>query len=332
MRRGIYLFIIFFLIACLSLKSQERGKYRILFYNVENLFDTIDNPETNDDEFIPQGDKHWNSYRYWRKINKIYQVIVAAGDQTPPEIIGLCEVEGFLPLYNLIQNTPLIKFPYTIIHNDSPDSRGIDVALLIRNDKIKLIEKEFLQVTLPNNSDFVTREILHASLQVEQDTLHVFVNHWPSRSGGETKSEPKRIRAAEVLTVAINLVIAKNPRAKIIALGDFNDEPENKSVLQLVENTSLVNLSAALHQSCNCGTYKYRSKWNMIDQVLVTTSLLSKHNLSTSYLDLNILDSKFLLIDDLSYGGEKPNRTYLGPRYVGGYSDHLPILLDLNFK
>jgi hypothetical protein len=313
-------------------QKSNRGDYRLMFYNTENLFDTIDTPNKNDEEFLPDSDKNWDSYRYWKKLKMIYQVIAAAGESSPPEIIGMCEVESFLPLYNLANNTPLSKYPYTIVHQDSPDTRGIDVALLIRNDKVQLIDKVFLKVIFPFDTSANTREILHACLRIQEDTLHVFVNHWPSRRGGEIKSEPRRMVASKVLQQAINSIKTQNPDAKIVVLGDFNDEPQNKSLQQLTSKTDMVNLSQKLQKSCKCGSYKYRSKWNMIDQVIVSKSLLKMEQLYTTTEKISVFSKDFLLIDDTSYGGTKPNRTYLGPRYMGGYSDHLPVLIDLEYQ
>ncbi len=322
--------LILFFHAVYGQQIKDGKNIRILFYNVENLFDTIDNAQTNDNEFLPEGSKNWNGYRYWKKINQIFQVIAAAGGDTPPEIIGFCEVEDFLPLYHIINNTPLLKYSYKIVHYNSPDHRGIDVALLIRKDAVKLISSRPVRVSLDTSGVVTTRDILYASLLVGSDTLHTFVNHWPSRMGGQAKSEPKRMLAASTLKALTDSITKTNAESKILVMGDFNDEPENNS-LRSLEDGSLINLSRVLKKECDCGTYKYRNNWNMIDQILVSENLIDESNKDVQPV-LSIINKDFLLVDDQTYGGEKPFRTYLGPRYQGGFSDHLPIMLKINLK
>jgi endonuclease/exonuclease/phosphatase family metal-dependent hydrolase len=329
---AIFLFIGFLLCNQLASQVNHYDDYRLMFYNVENLFDTIDNPDTNDEEFLAKGKKHWNNYKYWRKINKLFQVVAAAGSTHPPDIIGLCEVEGFLPLYHLTNNTPLSKYSYSILHRDSPDKRGIDVALLVNRNHVGVIETKFYRVSFPWDTASTTREILYAALKIQDDTLHTFVNHWPSRRGGQLKSEPRRIEAAKVLMMAIDSLCINNSDAKIVVMGDFNDEPSNKSLSQLVGSTDLINLSGKLKSDCRCGSYKYKSEWNMIDQVLISESLLGNNKLTYKPASISIFRDDFLLQEDETYGGFKPYRTFLGPRYLGGFSDHLPVTLELIYQ
>lgn len=324
----LFIFLIYFVFKVFGQTNTSRGDIRIMFYNVENLFDTINNDSTNDDEFLPKGDKHWNNYKYWRKINKLYQVIAAAGETEPPEIIGFAEVEDLLPLYHLVNNTPLLKFPYNIIHYDSPDLRGIDVALLVRKDKVDILTSRAIPVIFEDNSRKKTRDILYACLRINTDTLHVFVNHWPSRYRGQSKSEPGRIKAAVTLKAVIDSVFYQNTNAKVIVTGDFNDNPENNSI-KIISGNFLINLSEELKKKCDCGSYKYRNIWDMFDQYMVSPSLLNKSSLFTFQNSVSVFDAPFLLVVDTRYGGYKVNRTYLGPKYVGGYSDHLPVILDL---
>lgn len=323
-----FLFSLILIILVSGANAQYDTRYRIMFYNLENLFDTIDNPNTNDEEFLVNGDKQWNNFRYWRKVNKTFQVVAAAGDYEPPEIIAVCEVEDFLPLYHITNNTPLAKFNYSIIHKNSPDRRGIDVALLYRRDQIKLLNYQFHPLSFKWDTSMRTREILHAELLMQSDTLHLFVNHWPSRRGGMIKSEPKRLEASRLLRKLTDSIQMISPDASIVIVGDFNDEPENKSLSMFCEDGTFVNLSKDLKAKCTCGTYKYRSHWNMLDQAIVSRNLLrseAKVKVDSFY----ILREKFLLEPDESYGGSKPYRTYLGPRYIGGFSDHLPIVLNI---
>ncbi len=305
---------------------------RAMFYNTENLFDTIDDPSKEDDEFLLEGAKKWNNYRYWKKINSTFKVIAAAGSVEPPEIIGLCEVEGFLPLYHLCYNTPLVKYPYAILQYETSDRRGISTALLIRTDKIKVLDSQKIEVVFPWDTIYKTRDILCASLQIQSDTLFVFINHWPSRRGGQLASEPYRLKASEVLGMAIDSVRQLVSDAQILVMGDFNDEPKNNSLKQLAAQSELTNLSADLAKNYKGGTYRYHSYWNMLDQALVSSSLFEKKGVFISRKSLHILNEDFLLMEEKKYGGFKPKRTYLGPRYLGGYSDHLPIVVDFYFN
>jgi hypothetical protein len=322
-------FLFLFELLFVSSLDAQRGDIRVMFYNLENLFDTIDNPETNDEEFLPKGDKKWDSYRYWNKINKTFQVIAAVGGKRLPEIVGCCEIESYAPLRHLVMNTPLSKYPYTIIHKDSPDSRGIDVALMYQPDKVQLLSKEYITVRFLSDTAKKTRDILFARFKTpHDDTLNIFFNHWPSRRGGQQYSERFRVQVAKIEQQKLDSIQSANAGAKILIMGDFNDEPQNKS-LGVLESAGMHNLSKSLQEKCKCGTYRYKSKWNMLDQVLVSPMLLEGKGLKTSPADLKIYKGRFLLENEDTYGGQKPYRTYLGPRYVGGFSDHLPIYIDL---
>jgi endonuclease/exonuclease/phosphatase family metal-dependent hydrolase len=307
--------------------GQHRSDIRLMFYNLENMFDTEDNPDTKDDEFLPLGVKKWDSYRYWKKLKHIFQVIVAVGGTIPPEIIGFCEVEGYQPLYDLISNTPLMKYPYSIVHFDSPDLRGIDVALLVRSDKIRVLEAKPLSITFKTNNSKKTRDILYAELLIATDTLHIYVNHWPSRRGGQSISEVYREEVAGRLLANIDSLMQANPFANIVVMGDFNDEPRDRS-LQSLKGGSLRNLSEKLQSTCQCGSYKYRNEWNMFDQILVSPQLLGQEPLCIVPGSLTVFRAGFLLVADEKFGGEKPIKTYSGPRYIGGFSDHLPVYVD----
>jgi len=300
----------------------------MMFYNVENLFDTIDNPATSDEEFLPDGTNQWNSARYWRKVKNLYQVIAAAGDSQPPEIIALCEVEEIAPLFHLTRSTPLSKFQYSIVYHPSPDERGIEVALLVRNDKVKIIYQKAIHISFPSDTLNFTRDILQVGLLIGTDTLNVFVNHWPSRRGGQAQSEHLRLHTAQMLLGAIDSLKRNNPGSKCVITGDFNDEPDNASMQLLTKGTNIINLSQELKKFCRCGSIKYQSYWSMFDQFLVSESLLVGKGIYTKNSAIRILENPFLLTADSVYGGKKPLRTYQGPRYVGGYSDHLPVVLE----
>ncbi len=319
----------------------ERGAVRLFFYNVENLFDTADDPLTDDDEFTPGGHKRWTINRFNAKLNAVFKVIAAAGESEPPDIIAFAEIENRFVLEQMVTATPLLKYNFTIVHNDSPDSRGIDVALVYRPEKLKQIRTEFIAVHLTGKSKRSTREILYMSFLLKHgDTVHLFINHWPSRSGGQLASEPDRITAALVLRSKTDSLMHLNACSKIVIMGDFNDEPGNKSIAQILhtaepeENAGcnlLYNLSVPLMNSGQPGTLKYRGHWNMFDQVMVSGALLSGRGLHTNPADLDIFNPSFLLEDDDRYLGKQPNRTYIGYKYHGGFSDHLPVILDLRY-
>jgi predicted extracellular nuclease len=323
---------------------QKRGDVRIMFYNAENFFDTIDDPHTNDNDFLPDSKLNWDKGCYYKKIKHIYQTIAAVGEISPPDIIGLAEIENRKVLNDLIYQSPLEKYNYKIIHKDSPDPRGIDVGLLYRADKVKYLHSAFFEIVFPGNTDKKTRDILYFKGLINSDTVHVFINHWPSRKGGQKRSEPFRNFVASVLKQKVDSLLKIDPKANIIITGDFNDQPDNKSLsifigaLKISENTetesgNLYNLSWTLKEKCECGTYRLGVYWDMLDQFLVSGSLLENNNsLFTCKQCLRIGEFGFLLKEDEKYGGFKPFRTYAGPAYKGGFSDHLPIFLDLYFR
>ena len=323
-------------------KTTERGDIRIMFYNVENLFDTIDDPLTNDNEFTPSGQKKWDSWRYWHKLNNIFKVIAAAGESEPPEIIGFAEIENKNTLSDLIYNTLLSKYKYTIVHKDSPDKRGIDAAIIYRPDKIKKVSEEFIKIKLKGSSKHATRDILYmAFIPNPPDTVHLFINHWPSRYGGELASETARIEAALTLKSKTDSLLKKNACSKIIIMGDFNDNPGNKSIskeLQAIQPATgisckyLYNLSFPLLKSSQPGTLKYQGQWFMFDQAIVSGGILKKNGTYTTQEYLKIFNKDFLLESDERHLGKQPFRTYNGLRYKGGFSDHLPVLLDLQTR
>jgi len=313
--------------------------FRIMFYNCENFFDVEDDSLTNDSEFLPNGDRNWNKHRYYIKRDQISQVITAIGGWTPPDLVGLSEVENFNVLYDLTHYSSLYMSEYSIIHKESPDSRGIDVALLYRKQTFKPLNTEFLKITYPDN-EATTRDILFTKgINNQQDTLFVFINHWPSRWGGQLESEERRLFVASVLRHKVDSIFQDSPNANIVIMGDFNDEPNNKSLIDIlkaqpkltdIKPSNLYNLSYTLQYERNQGSYKHDGYWGIIDQIIVSGNLLS--NLGTLYTNIDnahIFNAPFLLEDDENNVGKKPFRTYSGFRYLGGYSDHLPVFLDL---
>lgn len=288
----------------------------IMFWNLENFF----YPQKDVD--FSSGEKVVTWKRFRAKRDLISKTIIAIKDKEGayPSVIGVCEVENLKTLKNLVYDTPLSRLGYRILHKDSPDSRGIDVALLYRDDRMILLEYSFFEI-----KSFKTRDILYAKmLSVElKDTVHFLVNHWPSKLGGEKKSLPRRMEAANLLRHIVDSVQKVNPKAKIIAMGDFNDSPSSPSLQSI---TSLENLSLRLKDSLKkarasiTGTHRYKGRWEMLDQFLVSKTING---------NIQILSFDHLLQQDKKYLGYKTKRTFIGPRFNGGASDHLPILLKI---
>jgi len=339
-----YLFILVLTFTTYLTYSQDvADSYKIMFYNVENLFDTQDDPLINDEEFLPTGDRFWNNHKYYSKLENIYKVIVAVGGWNPPAIIGLCEIENRKVIEDLVSNTPLVKFNYQIVHKESPDRRGIDVGLLYRKELFTPLCYEAIPINFPNNPESKTRDILYVKgITNNSDTLNIFINHWPSRWGGQLESEGRRVFVASVLKEKVDSIFNSNPRSNIIITGDFNDYPDNKSLnevlaasqnLDHINENQLYNLSSYLYKTKNIGTHKYQGEWGVLDQVIVSGNILNKSNsVFTSTDDIHIFNADFLLESDNSHFGFMPKRTFIGFKYNGGFSDHLPTYLILNFN
>ncbi len=310
---------------------------RIMFYNVENLFDVYDDPHKDDNEFLPSGVMRWNLTRYNKKINSLYKTIVAAGEWTPPPVVAFCEVETRKVLEDLVYGTYLSKYNYGIVHEESSDPRGINVCLIYRKDCVGIIDYRYWIPQGIKRENFTTRSVLYTKMVISSDTIHVIVNHWPSRRGGVLAMEGLRMKiAAMVREKADSIIKSSYLEAKIIILGDFNSTPDDQDMSLLTASAesgiSLVNLSDSLAAN-GSGTYRYRGTWEMIDQVIVSEKLLTSCNgLYTNVKLLQIFNPDFLLIKDPKYPGFSPLSTYRGYRYQGGFSDHLPVLLDLKFR
>jgi predicted extracellular nuclease len=350
----ICLFVIIILICCKSDKNisinnqelfyipQSKTYYRIMSYNTENFYDTFHDTLKNDFDFLPQGKYKWNYTKYKEKINHISKVIIGLGEWNPPILAALVEVENRHCIEDLVNNAGIAKINYGFIHEESPDSRGIDVALLYRKNIFTPIYHRAIRVNFPDNPEKKTRDILFVKGMIDRrDTLNVFVNHWPSRLGGEIESEPLRNYIATVLKKLIDSVFYTNPKAYIVILGDFNDEPDNSSIKNVlkaritfdtIQDKELYNLSFNLIKKGE-GSYKYKGQWSIIDQIIVSGSFLSGNNsLYIGSDDTHIFHPSFLLEKDKSNVGFKPKRTYNGFKYNGGFSDHLPVYIDINIR
>jgi hypothetical protein len=326
-----------------SVAADKNPFYRVMFYNVENLFDAIDDPLVNDQEFLPGSQKKWTEARYQEKINHIARVIKDLGSDTLPVLVGLCEVENRKTVDDLIKTKTLNGLDYKIVHHESPDSRGIDVALLYRSRYFQLIGSSFFPIRFPENTELRTREILYAyGILGGKDTLHIFVNHWPSRSSGESKTRPERLFVAETVRQRVDSILSKSPLAHIMITGDFNDEPMDESVASGLRASlaydkpdagKLYDLTQRFKNSPPGGTYKYKGVWNLFDHIVVSGAVLdTAGTIYSRPSDIHVFQAKYLLEEDKTNMGGQPFRTYAGNFYQGGYSDHLPVFLDIHYR
>lgn len=337
--RTILFLIFFFHIFSSKAQTGNSDETNILFYNVENLFDTKDDPSTEDDDLTPSGDMHWTSKRLKLKLNKTSKVILSAAGWNVPDIVALAEVENRWVVEQLLKSTPLKSVPYRIIHKESPDHRGLDVVILYNEDHFYPLEYHYYPLISKENEVVDTREILYVSGIVNgADTLHLFVNHWPSRYSGLLESKPLRLSAARLLKSKTVELFEKYESPKIIIVGDFNDNPTDESISEILEakivteepnKNELYNLSANWMNNGR-GTLKYQSQWDVFDQIIVSGALLNTDSgLNTLEKNANIIQLPFLFEEDAKFGDKKPYRTYSGFTYLGGFSDHLPVMLKL---
>lgn len=341
MNRLLFILSFIFFFFSFSAFSQEKEIFRVMFWNVENLFDTERDSLKQDDEFLPTSVRGWNVSRYKKKMADVSRVITAVGEWEPPALVGLCEVENDRVMQYLTRYSPLKEHNYRYVMTESEDVRGIDVALLYQRDKFKLLEHQYLRPDL-GIGERPTRDILHVvGLVPSLDTLDVFVAHFPSRSGGERESEWKRLRVAALLKNAVDSLARVRDEARILVMGDFNDEPRNKSVAEvLCGNNTLYHL--LIHTTDKkkkypkenrnepaYGSYKYQGEWGLLDHLMVSDKLLDdRSRFYTNETMAEVVTFPFLLVEDEKFGGQQPFRTYYGMKYQGGYSDHLPVRVD----
>ena len=338
--RLLFFVSLFFFPFAVCSQSETSHEARILFYNVENLFNPEVQEGKDDQAFTPEGDRRWTHSRKIQKQRNIARVILFAGKWNPPVLVGMCEVEGRDVLDGLIFNTGLDQLGYHAQHFESPDERGIDAALLYRRERFHVLESRPVPVRFDDPELRPTRDILYVKgVLDERDTLHVMVNHWPSRWGGELATRKKRMAAARVLNALNDSVQSTSADAKIIAMGDFNDGPSDPSLQHLTapsgreDSISWVNL-ATYPKGAAPGTIRYRHNWECFDQILASRSLLDPKQNGYFLRDscMTIVAPDFLLEDAPDYPGVRPRRTYSGYKYVGGFSDHLPVMVKLITK
>ena len=297
-----------------------------MFYNVENLFDTINSEKNSDNEFLPKSKKKWNSYKYYYKLKQLDKVFSSLAknenNNSLPEIIGLCEVENRFVIEDLLSYSSFENHKYTIVHNDSPDKRGIDCALLI-NNKFEILKKDFIIIDNPD-ANSTTREIVFVKLKIDSNVVNIFVNHWPSRWGGQKESNYKRVFASKVLRNYIDLNTSLNEYTVI--MGDFNDYPSNESISILTKDEKFINLMTSKFVS-GTGSYNYKGNWNWLDQIVVSKNF--------TLPNINIISSgsfkrEFMLFKNKK-GEGVPSRSFGGNNWYGGFSDHLPVYFKFNF-
>ena len=319
-------------------------RFRVMFWNVENLFDTKHDSLKNDYESLPEATRHWTYKRYKKKIDDVARVIAAVGDQSIPALVGLCEVENNDVLQSLVHYSPLNEQTYRYALTESPDERGINIALLYQRNLFKPIETKSIRIPQIDKHNRPTRDILYVSgITITSDTLDVFVTHLPSRSGGAKETEPFRLHVANQLRMQVDSLNAIRQTPRIIIMGDFNDFPNNRSITEVldaqpikdnIEPNNLYHLLAnQIKKDRNLGSYKFKGRWQLLDHIIVSGNLLdTTTQCYTKEEDARIARFPFLLTDDLKYGGDQPFRTYHGMKYQGGYSDHLPVYTYIILK
>ncbi len=335
-----FIFTLLFITSTKGQLSEPDDTIYVANWNVENLFDVIDDPEINDSDFLPSSDKEWNQEKLERKLNNLVKVINFMNNGCGPDILGLEEIENINVLKLLIY-----KFhdrDYIIAHRDSPDERGIDACLIYDRNIFDIVDIVPIHVEIPTG--YNTRDILHTVLlhKKSKTKLHVFVNHWPSRIGGEEKTEPNRIAAAKYLRNAVDSLLKFPTENQIIILGDFNDEPDNNSITKILKakdfscfrkkfsKNVLLNLSYPKFADKE-GSYLYNSDWNMLDQIIASTAFRDGKSLDYKCESFEVVKPDFMVIKEGSKEGG-PSATYAGKKYFGGYSDHFPVAAKFYYQ
>lgn len=309
--------------------------YTVGFYNLENLFDTRNDPATRDDDFTPDGLKRWNAKRYENKLGKLARTIarLGAGSNNPlPVLLGVAELENRGVLEDLLQTRWLSGKGLRFIHHDSPDERGIDTALVYNADYFRPVTQEAIPLLVyePDGTRDYTRDIIHVEGLLNGERVHVFVNHWPSRRDGDQSTAHKRMVAAETLLSHIRELEARQPRRNYIIMGDFNDGPDSESIQHLTAASDLYNpLEKRLTDQR--GSAKYREGWLLFDQILLSKTFLPQQPGAHTLEKADIFDPVYLQEWKLPFRG-KPFRTFLGRKYLGGYSDHFPVYVRLRYQ
>ncbi|PHR73163.1 MAG: endonuclease [Lutibacter sp.] len=314
-------------------KSKEKSKnaFTIAFYNLENLFDTVDDPKTFDDDFTSGGKLKWSKKRYFKKINKLSHVIKQLGTEksfVPPVLVGVAEVENKKVLEDLVRSKNLQKFHYDYVHYDSMDDRGIDVGLLYNKQLFELLHSERFSLYIENEDgeqDF-TRDVLLVKGNFNGELMYILVNHWPSRRQGTEESDYKRVKASELNREIIDKIRFEDENAKIVVMGDFNDNPNNNSIQNLIKDDFYNPMQSIV--SKGKGTLKYKDDWYLFDQIIFSKNFKKAKEDQHSFKYAEVFDRDFMKVFKGKNKG-KPFRTYIGPWYQGGFSDHFPVYVYL---
>lgn len=344
MSRRIFLLLYFVVAVCPAMSQAER--FRVVCYNVENLYDTCHDDGFDDYEFLPHAERGWNTTRYWAKLGRICRVLAAAGGDAPADVVGLCEVENDTVVRDLCERTRLCRLGYRYVVTKSADSRGLDVALLFQPARFRLLKAETFRPPFDEAYGRPTRGVLHAAGRLlTGDTLDIFLCHLPSRRGGTKAAARYRERVAAFIRRKADSLCSVRCHPAFLLMGDFNDESSDRSITrglaarpfdngQVPDPMSLYVLSHRLRASDGIGgTYKYQGRWNQLDQMIVSGNLMSSaFSLHATSGSCRIFAPSFLTEPDAVHGGVKLRRTFLGPIYKGGYSDHLPLILDLFYR
>lgn len=325
-----------------SAVAQDDKTFTAMFYNVENLFDTSDDPEKNDEEFTPSGSKEWNEERYEKKMEDIVRVIMSVPDPELPAVIGFAEVENEKVLNDLIRQRGLKREEYKVVLAEGNDPRGIDCGLIYREDMFRYISHRLLPVEDRSGKDYPLRPILHVYGEAaDGKPLHIYVNHWKSRYGGVKETEPLRVFSGIALRRELDRLLSTESNPRVIIMGDLNDEPTNRSIYDVLhagnkrKNLSVndtYNLFYDLHNFDQGGSLNYRGTWQMYDQIIVSYSLINQpKGLSTTFDGGRILKEEWMLYYDERNEMKVPNRTYGGDNYYGGISDHFPVYVSFTW-
>lgn len=331
---------ILFLLVFLSLSSfifaQEKkiNVALVAFYNIENLFDTIDDPKIDDAEFLPGGLQKWNSEKYLHKLDRLSEVIIKIGNEVVPGgpvILGLSEIENRTVLEDLSKTEKLKSSNYGIVHYDGPDRRGVDVALLYQKSRFTVSGSKSFRLTTSDTS-FRTRDQLLVWGKLDGEEFYFLVNHWPSRRGGEKRSAPNRKAAAELGRHIYDSLFKQNPKVNFVLMGDLNDNPNNASVTKHLKSKGnksdmlagdLFNPMVKLFND-GIGSYAYRDTWELIDQIIISAPLADENSSSYKLLKVKVFNENFIKQKTGTFAGY-PWRTAAGGQYLGGYSDHFPV-------
>lgn len=314
--------------------TNSKNHHSIAFYNLENLFDTIDDPDTFDDDFTPEGRKKWNEKRYHRKLKKLSSVISQIGKEkanNAPIIVGVAEIENLKVLTDLINTKDLKEYHYGIAHYDSSDERGIDVALLYQKKHFELIDSEAIPLLLFNEEGErnYTRDILIVKGKLKEELIYFIVNHWPSRRKGTKETEYKRVKAAKTVHEVIEKIRIENNEAKIIIMGDFNDNPNSSSIKNYLVSDEFYNPFESIYDKGR-GTATHNDDWYLFDQIIFSKNFFNENN-GLVFRQAEIFEEYFLK----SWKGKRkgsPFRTYIGKWHQGGFSDHFPVYIILEKK